>query len=148
MLKKSLLLALMVFASFASAQAEITIKSAEPIEKNSKKETLTNKENTINLSEEKRKEVEKITNEHNQQLTQLKPKIKDKTKALKNELTKDNLDIIALESLNKELFILKEQEQLIRLKYQVALSKVLTTEERKSLNKMSKAKASPQKAKK
>lgn len=139
MLKRSFLLALIAFVS-TFVKAEITIKSVDPIEKNDKTIQINRanqkKENTFVLPEEKRREVERITNEHNQQLNQLRPQIKDKTKALKIELSKDNLDLEALEALNKELFNLKEQQQFIRLKYQVALSKVLTIDERKSLNKM------------
>ncbi len=135
-MKKVLLLCLLSLGLVGQVSAEVSIRSNKPVQ--SKNTTAP----ALNLSEDKRQEVEKITNSYNAQLAQFKPQIRDKNRALKLELVKDNPDVNALEALNKELFSIKEQEQLIRIKYQVELSKILTADQRRTLNKLAKSSVS------
>jgi len=128
MFKKLTMLALASCLAFSQVQAEVTIKSTKPYEK---KGEAVNAGPT--LSDEHRTKVERITQEYNEKLKAFKPLIKQKNKALKAELAKDSPDVSALEGLNGELYDLKKQEQLVKLQYQVALSRVLTAQQRKEL---------------
>jgi Spy/CpxP family protein refolding chaperone len=138
MFNKLFLAGLLALSVLLQARAEVSIKSTKPVEPSAR--TVARGESKgLNLPDDKKQEVERITNEFNNKLAQLRPQIKEKTKTLKTELAKDSPNYEALENTNKELFAAKEQEQLVRIQYQVELSKVLTADQRRSLNKAAKA---------
>jgi len=128
MFKKLMLGLLASIALFTQAQAEVTIKSTKPYE--NKKQSY---DSAPVLSEEHREQVSRITLEYNEKLKAYKPQIKKLNKELKTELAKDNPDATSLEALNSQLYDLKKQEQLVKIQYQLALSKVLTAQQRKAL---------------
>lgn len=137
MLKKSFLASLLAISVLSEAYAEVSIKNIKSVPP-SPRTVARGQSNGLNLPPEKKQEVERITNDFNNKLTQFRPQIKEKNKALKTELAKDNPDYSTLEALNKELFDLKEQEQLVRIQYQVELAKILTPSQRKGLSKVAK----------
>jgi Spy/CpxP family protein refolding chaperone len=128
------LVTLITLCSLSQVNADVTIKNTKPVSQKIERGTSP----LSGLSAENRKEFERLTSEYNNQLSELKPQVKEKQKILKTELAKETLNYQTLQNVNKELYSLREQEQLARIKYQVALSKFLTVKQRKSLAKNAK----------
>jgi hypothetical protein len=111
-----------------AVNADITVKSNKSLPSSVDEEQPTTFQN-----DEKREDFEKIKTEYRSKIKALKPQIKAKSQEIKKGLAKDNLNYEELKKINDELFDLKRQEQLNKIEYQVALSKIYTAEERKSL---------------
>ncbi|MDX1920352.1 MAG: hypothetical protein SFU25_06410 [Candidatus Caenarcaniphilales bacterium] len=129
-------LALSLFTG--SAFSEVTIKSNKPVdderdyrEKYSK--PLKPAANSSSLSPELQAQVKAVKDRQRDELKALKPQIKAKNQELQSELSNNSIDINALEKINQELFQLKQQENLVKLRYQYELSRFLTAEQRDSL---------------
>ncbi len=111
-----------------AVNADITVKSNKSLAASVDEEQPTTFQNN-----EKREDFEKIKTEYSSKIKVLKPQIKAKSQEIKKGLAKDNLNYEELKKINDELFDLKREEQLNKIEYQVALSKIYTAEERKSL---------------
>ncbi|MDJ0625413.1 MAG: hypothetical protein QNJ31_03505 [Candidatus Caenarcaniphilales bacterium] len=134
MFNKLLFLAFLLLCSNFSVDAKLSIKSTKSIKPDASKKDIkkyTYKSNNLKLSKQLKEQAQALENEQNVKLSKIRPEIKNKKKEIQSELTKENPDIEKLEFLNKQLFALKEKNNLIKLNYHYELSKIFTIQQRK-----------------
>jgi Spy/CpxP family protein refolding chaperone len=120
-----------------AANSDITIKSNKPIE-TPRTEAMGKKPGKApeaELTVEETNRVKELTENFEREVSSIRPLIQEKTKLLKKELNSNTPDLEMMKGLNNELFQLKEKEQLKKIEYQFALSRFLSAQKRKDLNK-------------